>query len=138
VDQLAEARRHNLAARSDSKAFSSSTSSSMAKKSSKTASSSASGVKPSSLSDATPRKPLIEISEEEQLRLIEQSGVLKKFKGATEGENSALVTEYIEEKLPLPEEIFNASLFIVPFSFLLLMMEMYDALIPLRYEWCQS
>ncbi|KAJ2931769.1 hypothetical protein H1R20_g5453, partial [Candolleomyces eurysporus] len=99
----------------------------MAKKTPKAASSS-SGVKPSSLSDDTPHKPLIEISEEEQRRLIEQSGVMKKFKEATEGENSALVTEYIEERMALPDELFNASLFIIPFSFLLLMMEMYEAL----------
>ncbi|RXW25278.1 hypothetical protein EST38_g546 [Candolleomyces aberdarensis] len=94
----------------------------MAKKTPKAASSS-SGVKPSSHSDDTPRKPLIEISEEEQRRLVEQSGIMKKFKEVTEGENSALVTEYIEEKMPLPDELFNASLFIIPFSFLLLMME---------------
>ncbi|KAF6762698.1 hypothetical protein DFP72DRAFT_564463 [Ephemerocybe angulata] len=92
----------------------------MAKKSSKAGSSS--GVKPS---EATPtsRKPLIEIPEDEQRRLIEQTGILKQFAGGQLEKDSAAPVEYVEERMPLADEIFNAILFIIPFSFLLLMME---------------
>ncbi|KII94779.1 hypothetical protein PLICRDRAFT_33590 [Plicaturopsis crispa FD-325 SS-3] len=73
--------------------------------------------KTSTASTETPKdppKPLIELSEEEQWRLINQTGVLKE---------AAAQDEPLEEPTPLAEEIFNAVLLIVPFSFLLMMME---------------
>jgi len=82
----------------------------------------ASGIS-SSTSNTTQRKPLIEISEEEQMRLIEQSGILTKVKAA-EKNASLSKEEGVEERIPLSDEIFNAVLYIIPFSFLLLMMEM--------------
>ncbi|KAJ7068186.1 hypothetical protein C8F01DRAFT_1117216 [Mycena amicta] len=65
---------------------------------------------PSSSTRASPAAPLI--SQEEQWRLIDQSGVLKK-----------LQTEEREEELSLGEEIFNASLVIIPTYFLLVLMD---------------
>lgn len=66
-----------------------------------------------------PDKPLIEITEEEKWRLIGQSGVLK---NALVQESS--VESTLEEELSLCDEIFNAIMLIIPFSFLLLLMEM--------------
>lgn len=70
-----------------------------------------------------PAKPLIELSEEEQMRLINQSGILDKFK-QTEAAASKETAEVVEERLPLGEEILNSILYIIPASFLLLLMEM--------------
>lgn len=78
---------------------------------------------PSSTSTrAAPSKPLIEISEEEQWRLINQSGILK---------GPALQAIQRPESVPEPEEepslgdeIFNAILLIIPFSGILLLMEL--------------
>ncbi|KAF9482480.1 hypothetical protein BDN70DRAFT_875041 [Pholiota conissans] len=66
---------------------------------------------------STHAKPLVEISEDEQWRLINQSGILK---------TSALKSEIAgqqEEELSLSDEIFNAVLLIIPFSAILLLME---------------
>ncbi|KAJ6539261.1 hypothetical protein B0H19DRAFT_1178078, partial [Mycena capillaripes] len=60
-----------------------------------------------SRSDSTP----IDIPPEEQWRLINESGVLRKVDSPAESES------------PLGEEIFNALLLITPCSFLLLLME---------------
>jgi hypothetical protein len=68
-------------------------------------------------------KPLIELDEAEQLRLIEQSGILDRMK-KVEVERDPNGVEYVEERLPLAEEILNAVIYIIPTSFLLLMMEM--------------
>lgn len=57
------------------------------------------------------------------MRLIEQSGILTKVKAA-EKNASLSKEEGVEERIPLSDEIFNAVLYIIPFSFLLLMMEM--------------
>lgn len=86
-------------------------------------------VKPTGASNKKHKKPLIEISEEEQWRLINESGVFKIPR-----------PDQPDQKLPIPptsddntdnptfgEEIFNTILYVVPFSFLLLMMEMYVA-----------
>ncbi|KJA29975.1 hypothetical protein HYPSUDRAFT_32020 [Hypholoma sublateritium FD-334 SS-4] len=66
-------------------------------------------------------KPLIEISEEEKWRLINQSGILS---------GPALQSIQHSESVPQPEEepsmgdeIFNAILLIIPFSGILLLME---------------
>ncbi|TFK28816.1 hypothetical protein FA15DRAFT_685140 [Coprinopsis marcescibilis] len=73
-------------------------------------------------SSRVPGKPLVElnISEEEQTRLIKQSGILDKAKEVKVKQNEE---EYIEHRIPLAEEIFNAIIYIVPTSFLLLLME---------------
>ncbi|KAJ3542528.1 hypothetical protein NMY22_g3486 [Coprinellus aureogranulatus] len=97
----------------------------MAKKS-KQAAASSTGIKPSDVPSVQNRKPLIEIPEDEQRRLIEESGILNQFREAARNEKGAkLVEEVVEERIPLADEIFNAVLYIIPMSFLLLMMEMY-------------
>ena len=68
----------------------------------------------------------MEIPEDEQWRLIDQSGILKQAQ--TEDNDS---DNDDDEDSSLPDEIFNAVLYIIPFSFLLLMMEMY-ALLPVH------
>ena len=59
-------------------------------------------------------KPLIEIPEEETWRLIQQTGILEAAKNQKE----------VEEGVSLGDEIFNAVLLIIPFSSLLLLIEM--------------
>lgn len=69
---------------------------------------------PSELSTrAVPQQPLIEIAEEEQWRIIKQTGILDAAKDSV-----------VEERISLGDEIFNAVLLIIPFSSLLLLMEM--------------
>ena len=58
-------------------------------------------------------KPLIEIPEEETWRLIQQTGILE----AAENQKEV-------EGVSLGDEIFNAVLLIIPFSSLLLLIEM--------------
>lgn len=65
-----------------------------------------------------PQKPFIEISEEEQWRIIRKSGILEAAR-AQDRQKSLL-----EERISLGDEIFNAVLLIIPFSALLLLMEM--------------
>ncbi|KAI0939128.1 hypothetical protein AcW1_004247 [Taiwanofungus camphoratus] len=62
------------------------------------------------------------IPEEDQWRIINQTGILKNLPQSTGGPT---VTGVPEEDTPFAEEIFNATLFIIPMSFLLLLMEMY-------------
>ncbi|KAG2146742.1 hypothetical protein DEU56DRAFT_786183 [Suillus clintonianus] len=67
------------------------------------------------------QKPLLEISEDEQWRLIQEAGVLRKITESDiqkPGETAGNV-----EPLPLAEEIFNAVVFIMPFTFFLIMMD---------------
>ncbi|KAJ7744527.1 hypothetical protein DFH07DRAFT_834627 [Mycena maculata] len=59
-----------------------------------------------------PSKP-INIPQEEQRRLINESGVLKKVDSPPDS----------DDELPLGEEIFNATLLITPCTFLLLLMQ---------------
>jgi len=61
-----------------------------------------------------------EISEEEQWRLINETGLLKQLP------NSPPTTrvEEAEEETPFAVEILNALLLIAPFTFLLVMMDM--------------
>jgi len=73
----------------------------------------------------------LQISEEEQWRLIEQSGVLKKVPTSTsDHEPTSSPTPQAnqkngdEEEYPLAEELFAATTLLVPISFLLLMMYM--------------
>lgn len=60
------------------------------------------------------QKPLIEISEEEQWRIVRKTGILE----------AARTQDRLEERIPLGDEIFNAVLLIIPFSGLLLLMDM--------------
>ncbi|KAF8897454.1 hypothetical protein BD779DRAFT_1490944 [Infundibulicybe gibba] len=68
-------------------------------------------------------QPAIEISDEEQWRLINQSGVLQKAVAPPPESSPDMIHENDEEFVPLAEELFNSVLLIIPFSFLLLMME---------------
>ena len=77
---------------------------------------------PSTIDNEVEEKPLVELSEEEQWRLVRESGVLKKL-SADAAEREA----NLETSLSLGDEIFNAALLIIPFSSLLLLMEMYVA-----------
>jgi len=69
---------------------------------------------------SNPAKPLIEITEDEQWRLINQSGILQNRALVQESRDESTVEE---EDLSLCDEIFNAVLLIIPFSSLLLLME---------------
>ena len=74
--------------------------------------------------------PDLQISEEEQWRLIEQSGVLKKVPTsdhATSTSSTPQATNHgndDEEEYPLAEELFAATTLLIPISFLLLLMYM--------------
>jgi hypothetical protein len=74
--------------------------------------------------------PDLQISNEEQWRLIEQSGVLKKVPTSDHQPTSSSITPQAnqrnddEEQYPLAEEIFAATTLLIPISFLLLMMYM--------------
>jgi hypothetical protein len=74
-----------------------------------------------------PRSEETEISEEEQWRLIKKSGLLSKIDmkppELSKDENVAA-----DDEKPLAEEIFDTTLYLIPFSFLLMMMEMYASL----------
>ena len=59
-----------------------------------------------------------EISEQEQWRIINETGLLKQLP------NSPHATRVEEEGTPFAEEILNAMLLIAPFTFLLVMMDM--------------
>lgn len=65
------------------------------------------------------QKPLVEISEDEQWRLIQESGVLKKI--STQNPEESIDND---EALPLAEEIFNTVVLLMPFTFFLIMMDM--------------
>jgi hypothetical protein len=77
--------------------------------------------------------PDLQISQEEQWRLIEQTGILKKVPTPdhepTPGSTRPRADQEINdeeggEEYPLAEEIFAATTLLVPMSFLLLMMYM--------------
>ena len=73
--------------------------------------------KPNKPGDAISKEHL-EISEEDQWRLINDTGILKQpISRPTRAEDE-------EESTSLGDEIFNSVTLIIPFSFLLLMMEM--------------
>jgi hypothetical protein len=76
--------------------------------------------------------PYVQLSEEEQLRLIEQTGILKetpvRFRPGQKHEASSTPprASFDEgEDYPLAEEIFAATTLLIPMSFLLLMMYMW-------------
>jgi len=69
----------------------------------------------------------LQISEEEQLRLIEQTGILKEIipvsgQGHEASSTSPRANVDEDEDYPLTEEIFAATTLLIPMSFLLLMM----------------
>jgi hypothetical protein len=74
--------------------------------------------------------PDLQISSEEQWRLIEQSGVLKKVPASDHEPTSRSTPQQAnqgnddEEEYPLAEEVFAATTLLIPMSFLLLMMYM--------------
>jgi hypothetical protein len=70
-------------------------------------------------------KPLIEITEDEQWRLINQSGILQNRAVVQESTMVESTVDVEEDNLSLCDEIFNAVMLIIPFSSLLLLMEMY-------------
>lgn len=59
-----------------------------------------------------------EISEEEQWRIVNETGLLKQLP------NPPRTARVEEEETPFAEEILNALLLIAPFTFLLVMMDM--------------
>lgn len=65
-----------------------------------------------------PNQP--EISEEEQWRIIHETGLLKQLQTSPPTARA----EKGEEETPFAEEILNAMLLIAPFTFLLVMMDM--------------
>ncbi|KAJ3559840.1 hypothetical protein NM688_g90 [Phlebia brevispora] len=73
-------------------------------------------------SSSKQQEPLINITEEEQWRIIRDSGILHKIK-KTDGDSESEVAEGEPLLSPLTEEIFSAMTLIIPHSFLLLMME---------------
>ncbi|KAH9007005.1 hypothetical protein EDB86DRAFT_2869499 [Lactarius hatsudake] len=70
--------------------------------------------------------PDVQISEEEQLRLIEQTGILKEIPVSGQRHEASSTTPRADvdddEDYPLAEEIFVATTLLIPMSFLLLMM----------------
>jgi hypothetical protein len=74
--------------------------------------------------------PDLQVSEEEQWRLIEQSGILKKVPTSDHEPTSGSTPSQAnqgnddEEEYPLAEELFAATTLLIPISFLLLMMYM--------------
>ncbi|KAK0230832.1 hypothetical protein IW262DRAFT_1340754 [Armillaria fumosa] len=77
----------------------------------------------SSTAAKIPSKPLIQLSEEEQWRLINESGVLHQVAAADGAPSSEGIKQRKEADSPLAEEIFDAVVLIIPFTFLLVMME---------------
>lgn len=78
-----------------------------------------------------PRKPLVEMSDDETWRFVKQSGILDSQDAALESPSvmtlrpGETAPEVLSEVTPLSDEIFNAILLIIPFSAILLLMEMY-------------
>ncbi|KAH9482921.1 hypothetical protein JR316_0005021 [Psilocybe cubensis] len=78
---------------------------------------------PSSVKVSATAKPLVDISENEQWRLINQTGILQS--SALNKPRNEDVTDSPEVG-PLADEIFNALFLIIPFSSLLLLMEIME------------
>jgi hypothetical protein len=76
----------------------------------------------SAVDESVPTPPLVEISAEEQWRLINQTGVLHKV--ANSAQTSVVDHTATSEPSTLGDELFNTSLYTIPASSLLLLMEM--------------
>ncbi|KAH9843801.1 uncharacterized protein C8Q71DRAFT_852325 [Rhodofomes roseus] len=63
-----------------------------------------------STDDSEPEEENLELTEEEQWRIVNETGVLKQFAAP----HSQKPPDETEEALPLAEEIFNATLFVIP------------------------
>ena len=73
-------------------------------------------------------EPLLDIPEADRWRIIRESGILQKVNANSQPSSSQATTAAQEEEhllSPFWEEFFAATALIIPFSFLLLMMEMY-------------
>ncbi|KAF9075927.1 hypothetical protein BDP27DRAFT_1314738 [Rhodocollybia butyracea] len=77
--------------------------------------------KPSKETPSSDTKPLVEISEDEQWRLINESGVLNKVSD----QSPSNTTAHAEDPSPYPlvDEILDTSMWIMPFCSILLIME---------------
>ncbi|CCM05648.1 uncharacterized protein FIBRA_07878 [Fibroporia radiculosa] len=76
--------------------------------------------KPKSKTQDTTSEPgLLDLSEDEQWRIVNQTGILKKLSSSEREQRTE-----DEERVDFGDEVFNATLFIIPMSFLLLLMEM--------------
>ncbi|KIJ70177.1 hypothetical protein HYDPIDRAFT_121682 [Hydnomerulius pinastri MD-312] len=74
----------------------------------------------------TEQKPFIEIPESEQWRLIQESGLLDKINKPNQGTPNVQEDSTAEEDdgpPPIAEEIFNATVVIMPLTFFLIMMD---------------
>ncbi len=79
------------------------------------------------------KQDTIDIPEDEQWRIINESGILKQIprewnpsRPADQGQEVTQGAEGDEEGLsPFAEEVFSAAMLTIPMSFMLLMMEMY-------------
>jgi hypothetical protein len=70
-----------------------------------------------------------DIPEDEQWRLINESGILHKVDSVSQ------TNDQEKDSIPLAEEIFNAVTMIIPISFLLLLMEMCVLFVSLASSW---
>jgi hypothetical protein len=72
--------------------------------------------------------PYVQLSEEEQLRLLKQAGVLEEIPVSGQKHEASSTppqsSDDDNEDYPLAEEIFAATTLLIPMSFLLLMMYM--------------
>ncbi|EGO03399.1 hypothetical protein SERLA73DRAFT_174865 [Serpula lacrymans var. lacrymans S7.3] len=79
------------------------------------------------VSSANATSPKVEIPEDEQWRLIDESGILDKIqtpgvtKDIANAEHTTVRAE--EEETPLADEIFSAAILIMPFTFFFLLMD---------------
>ncbi|PSR73596.1 hypothetical protein PHLCEN_2v10515 [Hermanssonia centrifuga] len=73
------------------------------------------------------KAPLVDISEQDQWKIINDSGILHKIQDGSGVQESAAETTDKEEPLlsPLTEEIFRALSLIIPHASLLILFEMY-------------
>lgn len=80
--------------------------------------------KPSQVPSSS-EKPLVDISEDDQWRIIKESGILEQVPTPPTSARLQAQREDVEQLLsPLTEEIFAALALIIPHAFLLLMMEL--------------
>ena len=77
---------------------------------------------------AAGKSSVVDISEEEQWRIINETGILKQVPREMKTNKPAPDTQVSDEEeglSPSAEEVFNSIMLIIPMSFMLLLMEMY-------------
>jgi hypothetical protein len=79
---------------------------------------------PGSSSGEKTTKPLVEIPEEEQWRLLNESGIFKKISKLDQKMLDASVEEQGAGGTSFGEQVLDTVLYVIPFSFLLIMMDM--------------